>query len=139
MSLLEIENGSLYFFQAWDYVKGEYSREFYIDRDPEYEKIITALEGYFVKPHENVDINEGGVQKIGEFIKQRLNESELDTKKTPVIVFATEQDCEKVFLEEKGFTPECNSDTEKGSTITNIIQDGTVWNQAIYQTMIEKK
>ena len=139
MSSLEIENGSLYLFQAWDYVKGEYSRKFYLDKDPEYEKIITALEGYFVKPHENVDINEGGVQKIGEFIKHRLNESELDTKKTPVIVFATEQDCEEVFLEEEGFTPECNSDMEKGSIITNIIKDGTVWNQAIYQTMIEKK
>ena len=81
MSSLEIENGSLYLFQAWDYVKGEYSRKFYLDKDPEYEKIITALEGYFVKPHENIDINEGGVQKIGEFIKHRLNEYELDTKK----------------------------------------------------------
>ena len=139
MSSVEIENGSLYYFQAWEYVKGEYSREFYLEKDPEYEKIITVLEGYFVKPHANVDINEGGVKKIGDFIKYRLKESELDTSKKPVIVFASEQDCEEVFIEEEGFTPECNSDIQDGTTITNIIKDGTVWNQAIFQTMIEKK
>ena len=139
MSSLEIENGSLYYFQAWEYVQGEYSREFYREKDPEYEKIITDLEGYFVKPHANVDINEGSVQKIGEFIKYRLNESKLDTSKKTVIVFGSEQDCEEVFIEEEGFTPESNADMEDGTIITNIIKDGTVWNKAIFQTMIEKK
>ena len=75
--------------QAWEYVKGEYTREFYLEKDPDYEELITSFEGYFVKPHGEVDINEDNTQKISDFIKYRLKESRIDTSKKTIIVFAT--------------------------------------------------
>ena len=135
MSLLEIENGSLYYFQAWEYVKGEYTREFYLEKDLDYEELITSFEGYFVKPHGKVDINEDNTQKISDFIKYRLKESRIDTSKKTIIVFASQQDCEEVYIEDEGFTPESNNDMEDGVIITNLIKDGTVWNQPIFQMM----
>ena len=135
MSLIEIENGSLYYFQAWEYLEGEYSREFYLEKDPDYENLITAYEGYFIKPHGEVDINEGRTQNISEFLKYRLTEFGLDTAKKTIIVFASQQDCEEVSIENEGFTPESNNDMEDGVTITHIIKDGTVWKQPVFQMM----
>tara|TARA_A100001035_G_scaffold19064_1_gene12991 strand:- start:252 stop:584 length:333 start_codon:yes stop_codon:yes gene_type:complete len=44
----ELNIDSLEYFHiltAWEYVKGEYSRKFYLERDLDYEELITSFEG----------------------------------------------------------------------------------------------
>lgn len=136
MSSQEIENGSLYYFQCWKYQKGEHDRSFYLESDPDYEAMVTDFEGYFVKPHNELDVN-GGPQKISEFLQSRLEDSPIDTSDA-LIVFATQQDCTEIWIEEEGFTPETNSDLEDGEVITNYIKDGKILAKPVFQMLFDK-
>ena len=98
--------------------------------------MVTDFEGYFVKPHNEIDVN-GGPQKISEFLQSRLEDSSVDTSDA-LIVFATQQDCSEIWIEEEGFTPESNSDLEDGEVMANYIKDGKILAKPIFQMLFDK-
>ena len=96
MDFIEIENGKLFRLEGWEFEKGNFNIDSYRSADLNWENI--EFEGYFVEPHEKIDLH-NGLDLLG-FISQQVafkeKEGFFTENNSEYILFLIPQDCDSL-------------------------------------------
>ena len=139
MEFIDIEKGKLLRLEGWVFKDGEFDFQSYRDDDQDWEEI--KMEGYFVEPHNGLDLHDG-FDLIG-WIKNQTNIYYKDgylSKDVNYIIFLIPQDCESLiagdnYPEDKEDWSADDMDDLDGITKTFIIKDNSILPLSFYKTL----
>ena len=140
MNFIEIENGKLFRLEGWKFEKGNFNLDSYRSADLNWENI--EFEGYFVEPHEKIDLH-NGLDHRG-FISQQIafkeKEGFFTENDSEYILFLIPQDCDSLIAGENypndtsDWSCEENGDSDDIKKIF-ICKKGKAMARSFYQTM----
>ena len=139
MEFIDIEKGKLFRLEGWVLKDGEFDFQTYRDNDQDYEEI--KMEGYFVEPHNDLDLHNG--LDLNCWIKNQTNIYFKDgylNQNVNYIIFLIPQDCESLiagdnYPEDKENWSVDDMDDLDGTNKTFIIKDNSILPLSFFKTL----